>query len=34
MEHHVRDMTEIEVHHDNINKEEGFFLSKSWRPLT
>jgi hypothetical protein len=29
----VREATEIELHPYNINREGGFCLSKSWRPL-
>jgi hypothetical protein len=29
----VREAIEIELHHNNINKEGGFCLSKSWKPL-
>jgi hypothetical protein len=29
----VKEATGIELHHYNISKEGGFFLSKSWKPL-
>jgi hypothetical protein len=33
MEHINRETTEIELHPNNINREDGFCLSKSWKPL-
>jgi hypothetical protein len=33
MDHIVREATEIEFHSNNMNKEVGFCLSKSWKPL-
>jgi hypothetical protein len=30
---HIREVTEIELHHDNMNREEGFSLRKSQKPL-
>jgi hypothetical protein len=33
MKHFVREAIEIEPHPDNMNKKEGFSLSKSWGPL-
>jgi len=29
----TREVIETELHADNLNREEGFFLSKSWKPL-
>jgi len=34
MEHVIREAIEIELHPDNMNKEEGFSLSKAWKPST
>jgi hypothetical protein len=33
MEHIIREETEIELHPDNMNREEGFSLSKSLKLL-
>jgi hypothetical protein len=33
MECIIRKTTEIELHPNNMNKEEGFSLNKSWKPL-
>jgi hypothetical protein len=33
MECMVREVIEIELHPGNMNREEGFSLSKSWKPL-
>jgi hypothetical protein len=33
MEHNIREETELELHSNNMNKEKGFSLSKSWKPL-
>jgi hypothetical protein len=33
MECIIREAIEIELHPDCMNKEEGFSLSKSWKPL-
>jgi hypothetical protein len=32
-DHIVREATEIELHSNNMNREVGFCLSKSWKPL-
>jgi len=29
----IRKAIESELHHDNMNRKEGFLLSKSWKPL-
>jgi hypothetical protein len=34
MEHHIREATEIELHHDNMNRGKGYSLSRSCRSLT
>jgi hypothetical protein len=33
MEHIIREAIQIELHSDNVKREEGFSLSKSWKPL-
>jgi len=30
---HIKKVTEVELHSDNINREEDFSLSKSQKPL-
>jgi hypothetical protein len=29
----IREAIEIELHYENIHREGGFYLSKSWKPL-
>jgi hypothetical protein len=29
----TRPATEIELHHDNMNRDKSFSLSKSWKPV-
>jgi hypothetical protein len=33
MQHLIRKVIEMELHHDNMNREKGFSLSRSWKPL-
>jgi len=33
MEHSIGEVTETEIHPKNIDRKEGFSLSKSWKPL-
>jgi hypothetical protein len=33
MERIIRETTEIKLHPDNMNKEEGFSLKKAWKLL-
>jgi hypothetical protein len=33
MECLIREVTEIKPHHDNMNRAEGFSMSRSWKPL-
>jgi hypothetical protein len=33
MDHIIRKVTEIELYLSNVNREGGFCLSKSWKPL-
>jgi hypothetical protein len=29
---HIKEATEIELHPNNMNREEGFSLNKAWKP--
>jgi hypothetical protein len=29
----LREVTEIELHADSINREDNFFMSQAWKPL-
>jgi hypothetical protein len=33
MEHIIMEAIQIELYHNNMKKEEGFTLSKLWKPL-
>jgi hypothetical protein len=33
MDHIVREAIQIELYRNNMNREVGFYLSKSWKPL-
>jgi hypothetical protein len=33
VDHIIRETIEIELHPNNINRENGFSLSRSWKPL-